>query len=88
MPNHVKRKWKARQVNLAALKRPVRLVALSRPQKKLEKDVGVDRRAKAAKARERKEQLQKDQLKKAAELILQASCIPRADRRMWLDVAQ
>ena len=27
-------------------------------------------------------------MKKAAELILQASCIPRADRRMWLEVAQ
>ena len=48
----------------------------------------MDRRAEAAKARERKDKLQKDQLKKAAELILQASCIPRADRRMWLEVAQ
>ena len=32
--------------------------------------------------------MQKDQLKKAAELAPQASCIPRADRRMWLEVAQ
>ena len=88
MPNHVKRRWKARQKKLAALKRPVPLVAFSRPRKKWEKARGVDRRAEAAKARERKEQLQKDKLKKAAELILQASCIPRADRRMWLEVAQ
>ena len=88
MPNLVKRRWKARQRKLAALKRPVPLVALSRPQKKWEKAWGVDRRAEAAKAGERKEKLRTDKLKKAAELILQASCSPSANRRMWLERAQ